>query len=177
MADLGVEVELIPQLDAARFRSLVEGLKLKIPIEVDPSTISNSIDKAVSSSKQKKVKVDADTSALQRSLKNATRSAAKYSRADNTMKQLLPADIRSEYDKMEKAVKNLGSKGAFNSGSMKQLRDEFSSASKGLLRVTNTAEQQGVALNKVSAAYQNIIDKQKELSSSGTGIRRIQRES
>ena len=93
------------------------------------------------------------------------------------MKQLLPADIRSEYDKMEKAVKNLGSKGAFNSGSMKQLRDEFSSASKGLLRVTNTAEQQGVALNKVSAAYQNIIDKQKELSSSGTGIRRIQRES
>lgn len=81
MANLGVEVDLIPKLDRAKFEAAVGKLKIDMPTEIDTAKLSKSINSAISSIKPQKIKIDVDSNYLRAQINSAISSTRVLARS------------------------------------------------------------------------------------------------
>lgn len=64
MADLGIEVNLLPKVDTSKLMDALKGVSAQIPLEVNKTTLQSSINNAIKSINTSKIRLDIDKSYL-----------------------------------------------------------------------------------------------------------------
>ena len=202
MANLGVEVDLIPKLDRAKFEAAVGKLKIDMPTEIDVAKLSKSINSAISSIKPQKIKVDVDSNYLRAQINSAissTRvlarsgvrnaaglsvSASSQATADtqsainNAIKKQESAlrNAEARVNKMKSNVDTLAKRGVLNTQDLQKLSQDFSDSAKSFDKAKSSATGYKKALDDTAKSYEKLTSAQKEQAADDTASRRALRE-
>lgn len=64
MADLGIEVNLLPKVDTSKLMDALKGVSAQIPLEVNKTALQSSINNAIKSINTNKIRLGVDKAYL-----------------------------------------------------------------------------------------------------------------